>query len=195
MMPTPSVLNLQDWPGREGVSAKPSRRQPFDRLGDRSGIVFVAAAERYATEERFGLGAFLSITGAERPRRRSRRARRSAEERGRSATSLVRLALRRHACGAAAVGVPDAFRVLRLPDRPVHEAGVLRRWLARHRRPRTDSGPCRRGVGSGTGRQAGAPSGEAAFKVHLPTWAEDRRPQGPRGPCSTRCRLTGRRSE
>jgi hypothetical protein len=59
----PSVLNLQDWPGREGVSAKPSRRQPFDRLGDRSGLVLVAAAERYATEERFGLGAFLSITG------------------------------------------------------------------------------------------------------------------------------------
>jgi hypothetical protein len=59
----PSILNLQDWPGREGVSAKPNRRQPFDRLGDRSGLVLVAAAERYATEERFGLGAFLSITG------------------------------------------------------------------------------------------------------------------------------------
>ena len=63
MTSAPSILNLQDWPGREGVSAKPNRRQPFDRLGDRSGLVLVAAAERYATEERFGLGAFLSITG------------------------------------------------------------------------------------------------------------------------------------
>jgi hypothetical protein len=44
------------------VSAKPSRRQPFDRLGDRSGLILVVAAERYASEERFGLGAFLSIT-------------------------------------------------------------------------------------------------------------------------------------
>ena len=60
---TSPVINLQDWPGREGVSAKPSRRQPFDRLGDRSGLVLVAATERYAIEERFGLGAFLSITG------------------------------------------------------------------------------------------------------------------------------------
>jgi hypothetical protein len=60
---TSPVINLQDWPGREGVSAKPSRRQPFDRLGDRSGLVLVVAAERYATEECFGLGAFLSITG------------------------------------------------------------------------------------------------------------------------------------
>jgi hypothetical protein len=59
----PSVLNLQDWPGREGVYAKSLWRQPFDRLGDRSGLVLVAAAERYATDERFGLGAFLSITG------------------------------------------------------------------------------------------------------------------------------------
>ncbi len=58
-----SVINLQDWPGREGVSAKPGRRQPFDRLGDRSGLVLLVAAERYAPEERFGLGAFLSITG------------------------------------------------------------------------------------------------------------------------------------
>jgi hypothetical protein len=45
------------------VSAKPSHRQPFDRLGDRSGLVLVAAAEHYAIEECLGLGAFLSITG------------------------------------------------------------------------------------------------------------------------------------
>ncbi len=63
MTTAPSILNLQDWPGREGVSVKPVRPQPFERLGDRSGIVFVAAAERYAPEERFGLGAYLSITG------------------------------------------------------------------------------------------------------------------------------------
>jgi hypothetical protein len=60
---TSSIINLPDWPGREGVTAKPNRRQPFDRLGDRSGLVLVVAAERYATEERFGLGAVLSITG------------------------------------------------------------------------------------------------------------------------------------
>jgi hypothetical protein len=58
-----SILNLQDWPGREGVSAKPNRRQPFDRLGDQSGLVLVVAAERYAIDEHFGLGAFLSVTG------------------------------------------------------------------------------------------------------------------------------------
>jgi hypothetical protein len=62
MTSAPFVINLQDWPGRDGVSAKPSRRQPFDRLGDRSGLVLAVAAERYATDERFGLGAFLSIT-------------------------------------------------------------------------------------------------------------------------------------
>jgi hypothetical protein len=63
MTTAPSILNLQDWPGREGVSAKPLRLRPFERFADRSAIVFVAAAERYAPEERFGLGAYLSITG------------------------------------------------------------------------------------------------------------------------------------
>ena len=46
---------------REHESEPPS--QSFDRVDDRSGLVFVVAAERYAIEERFGLGAFLSITG------------------------------------------------------------------------------------------------------------------------------------
>jgi hypothetical protein len=39
---------------REHEGEPPS--QLFDRVGDRSGLVFVVATERYAIEERFGLG-------------------------------------------------------------------------------------------------------------------------------------------
>jgi hypothetical protein len=59
------ALNLQAWPGRQGVDERPTRRDPETRLGDRSGIVLVAAAERGANAagglpaERFGLGAYL----------------------------------------------------------------------------------------------------------------------------------------
>jgi hypothetical protein len=59
----PSVLNLQGWPGRVGMTARPSRGRPHERLGDRSGMVFVAAADRGAPVERFGLGAYMSFSG------------------------------------------------------------------------------------------------------------------------------------
>jgi hypothetical protein len=58
-----SVVNVQSWPGRDGLRERVRRRRPYDRLGDRSGIVFAAAAERYVADDHFGLGAYLLIGG------------------------------------------------------------------------------------------------------------------------------------
>ena len=61
-VPMASVLHVQGLPtGR--TAPKPARARPFDRLTSRAGLVFVAATERGAPEERFGLGAFVEFQG------------------------------------------------------------------------------------------------------------------------------------
>ncbi|MGH9293782.1 MAG: hypothetical protein ACRD0B_00485 [Acidimicrobiales bacterium] len=63
------VLNLQSWPGREGLTPRYRRHEPVVRLHARSGLVLAVAAERGARdadgrpEERFGLGGFLAYSG------------------------------------------------------------------------------------------------------------------------------------
>ena len=61
----PTAINGHSWPGRGDPAqyASPGRLRPAERLHERAGLVFVAAAERGRTPERWGLGVALSIVG------------------------------------------------------------------------------------------------------------------------------------
>ena len=62
--PVPVVAIEQAWPGRRSdLSAEVPSLPVAERLADRRALVLVAAAERYATHERFGLGVWLLVHG------------------------------------------------------------------------------------------------------------------------------------
>ncbi len=58
-----STINLQSFPGREGVVSRHGPSAPLPRLAYNRGLVLIVAGERGAPEDRLGLGAFLSSTG------------------------------------------------------------------------------------------------------------------------------------
>jgi hypothetical protein len=170
--PSSSILNLQDWPGRAGVSAKPIRRQPSDCLSDHSGIVFVAAAERYAPEERFGLGPFLSITG-----RSLHRAGLVVPDDPPEVVKAMR-----DWCASRFVDTPAGPRpweCLTLSEFFDYRTGLFTRrvycgagWLVTSDLGRTLGLVAEAPL---PGKEWGAPRGDfwrGGFKLHLPTWAK-----------------------
>jgi hypothetical protein len=60
--PVRVAINLQDWPGRGKPYVPPRRPRPA-RLGDRSGLIIAAGAERGADVEQLGLALALGIMG------------------------------------------------------------------------------------------------------------------------------------
>ncbi len=60
---TLSTINIQAWPGREGVVSHHGPSAPLPRLAYNRGLVLVVAGERGAPEDRLGLGAYFVITG------------------------------------------------------------------------------------------------------------------------------------
>jgi hypothetical protein len=63
-VPVPAVSIEQAWPGRRpDLSAEVPRLRVAERLADRRALVLLAAAERGADEEHFGLGVWLLVHG------------------------------------------------------------------------------------------------------------------------------------